>query len=256
MFYRSRKLYGFIVETISRPGVLAAVTLRVAERGLDITYCSTRAVRAGEMGVILLFVDFTGSDVDPESLAEKLEALEFVEKVEVIRPRVEGFIADEVSFPLTVNSARAVIMDEMALKGLFVSFRERLGTGGEAMLYYLGLETGKEWGGYLNEMAESVGARSIKEKANIAAAIFTSLGLGQLEIVELMDDPPFMLIRIYRSIECWLGEGAGRTFSQFIRGTINGVAGVLFGREMFARETRCIARGDPYCEFEVTLKNK
>jgi len=99
MFYRGRRLYGLIVEAISRPGVLAAVTDKIAKRGLDITYCSTRTVKAAERGLILLFIDFTDSDIEPTTLARELRELEPIVDVRLIKPKYEGFISDDVSFP-------------------------------------------------------------------------------------------------------------------------------------------------------------
>jgi predicted hydrocarbon binding protein/ACT domain-containing protein len=252
MFYRGRKLYGLVVEAISRPGVLAAVTLKVAEKGLDITYCSTRTVKAEERGIILLFIDFTDSEVDPCSLADEVKALDPIERVEVIKPTLKGYIADTVSFPLFTNSSRAVIMEESILRGLFLDFRTRLGSGGEAMLYHLGLEAGKRRGDYVNRMAEEIGVQEVVEKVEIASGIFRSLGYGIIEVQELRVEPPYAYVRIHRSIECELGVGADRPFSQFLRGAIAGLFTALFNREMFAEEKLCIAAGDTHCEFEVT----
>jgi hypothetical protein len=105
-------------------------------------------------------------------------------------------------------------------------------------------------------MAESIGARSLEEKVSIAAAIFTSLGLGRLKILELREEPPYVVVRMHQNIECALGGKWGSTFSQFLKGTLTGVASILFNREMFTRETRCIAQGDPYCEFEIKERKR
>ncbi len=252
MFYRGRRLYGLVIEAISRPGVLADVTRIIADRGLDITYCSTKTVKAEERGIILLFLDFTESDTEPEELAECLRSLEFIERVEMIRPTLEGFIADIVTFPLAINSSRAVIMDENTLRGLFLGFRERLGSGGEAMLYHLGLEAGRNRAEYIDRMAAEIGIEGLREKVEIVSGVFRSLGYGIMELIDLREDPPYANIRLHGSIECELGRGAGRPFSQFLRGAIAGFASALFNTNMFALETRCIAQGDPYCEFEVT----
>jgi len=252
MFYRGRRLYGLVIEAISRPGVLADVTRIIADRGLDITYCSTKIVKAEERGMILLFLDFTESDAEPDELVECLRSLEFIERVEVIRPTFEGFIADMVTFPLTINSSRAVIMDENILRGLFLGFRERLGSGGEAMLYHLGLEAGRNRAEYVDRMAVKIGIEGLRERIEIVSGVFRSLGYGIMELLDLREEPPYVNIRLHSSIECELGRGAGRPFSQFLRGAIAGFTSVLFDRDMFALEKRCIAQGDPYCEFEVT----
>ena len=251
MFYRGRRLYGLLVEVVSRPGVLAAVTGKIAERGLDITYCSTRTVKADERGLILLFIDFTDSDIEPTTLAGELRELESIVDVRLIKPKFEGFISDDVSFPLLLDSLRAIILDETALRGLLVSFREHLGTGGEAMLYHLGMEVGAIRASHIFEKAESIGVLDLRGKCQIIFNVLTSLGYGIFEPVKLDREPPQAILRIHRSIECELGRGAKRPYSQFIRGMLAGFATHCFNRPMIAIETRCIAMGDPYCEFEV-----
>ena len=119
-----------------------------------------RTVRRGEWGGGIFFIDFTGSDVGPEDLAEELRSLEFVERVEVIKPRFEGFIVDEVSFPIMLGPHRAIILSEPALRGFLIDFREHLGSGGEAMLYHIGRAVGAERARYVNELAERIGSQS------------------------------------------------------------------------------------------------
>ncbi|KYH39318.1 MAG: hypothetical protein AYL28_000930 [Candidatus Bathyarchaeota archaeon B23] len=251
MFHRGRRLYGFVVEGFSRPGVLATVTGIVAERGLDITYYSTGIVKKGERGAGIFFVDFTGSTVEPEELVEEFRRLDFVTDVRMIRPTVEGFIADDVAFPVMLGPHRAIILPEPALKGFLIDFRERLGSGGEAMLYHLGREVGAESARHINEAAESIGVTSLDDKFNIGTKVFMSLGYGILEILEFSEEPPYLKARVYNSIECELGRGSRRPFSHYVRGLIDGFSSYILNRDMFAEETRCIAMGDPYCQFEV-----
>ena len=101
-------------------------------------------------------------------------------------------------------------------------------------------------------MAENIGIRDLRGKIQISCDIFKSAGYGAIEIIKVEEEPPYVYIRIYDCIECWLGRKAEKPFSQFIRGTIAGFGSEVFKRRMFAKETMCIARGDPYCEFEVT----
>jgi predicted hydrocarbon binding protein len=256
MFYRGRKLYGFVVEGISRPGVIATVTGIVAERGLDITYYAAGTVRRGERGMGIFFVDFTGSTVKPEDLVEEFRGLDFVTSVKVIRPTIEGFIADDVAFPVMLGPHRAIIFSEPALRGFLIDFRRHLGSGGEAMLYYLGREVGAERARHIEDEAERIGATSVEDKFTIGAKIFMSLGYGILEVLELREETPYLRVRIHHSIECELGRGAGRTFSHYVRGVLDGYSSQVLDREMFAMETRCIAQGDPYCEFEINPKGR
>ena len=214
MVYRGRRLYGFRVEGYSKPGVIAALSAIIAEKGLDITYYSTiGTVKLGERGGGIFFIDFTESDVKPEELAREFMALDFVDKVEIIRPRFEGFIADDVSFPLMLGGGRAIIFSEPALRGFLLDFRRRLGTGGEAMLYYIGREVGAEWARNVNHITERIGVKSLRDKFSIGGMTFKSLGYGIPEMLEYEEHPPFLRVKIHRCIECELAptRGGGRT---------------------------------------------
>ena len=161
MFYSGRKLYGFLVTKISIPGALAKVASIIAEKGLDIVCSSFSATERGKIGTMLFFIDFTGIDLKPEALAREIEALDFVKEVKIIKPRAEGFIADTLSFPITLGPQRAIIMSEAGLRGLRVDIRERIGTGAEVILYFTGFEVGREWAKYYGNMAESIGIRDL-----------------------------------------------------------------------------------------------
>jgi len=257
MFYEGRRLYGFRVEALSRPGVIAAVSTLIAERGLDITYFSSAgSYKLGEPGEIIFFIDFTDSDVKPETLAMELKALDVVTRVELIRPRYEGFIADTASFPIRMGRRRAIILSESALRGLLIEFRRRLGSGGEAMLYHIGREVGAERARNICEMTERIGATGLRDKFDIGVSLLQCMGYGIPEILELRMDPPYLRERLHRCIECELGRGSNRPFSHFVRGIIAGYASELFKINMIAEETRCIAIGDPYCEFEVKPRGR
>lgn len=254
MFYQGRKLYGLVLRGRSKPGALEQTTDILARHGIDITYLSLGPMRRGERGSIVLFLDFTEADVKPGELVEELEALEFIEKAEVIKPRFEGLIADEYSFPLMLGSHRALILSEPALRGFLIKFREHLGSGGEAMLYYIGREVGAERGRHINREAEKMGINRLRDKFIIGEVIFKSLGYGIPQMMEFSEDPPYFKMRVYHCIECGLGDNVGRPFSHYVRGVIAGYASEILNREMLVEETRCIAMGDPYCEFKVKPK--
>jgi predicted hydrocarbon binding protein len=49
-------------------------------------------------------------------------------------------------------------------------------------------------------------------------------------------------------------KGSSEPQSHYIRGVLDGFFSSLFKVEMEAKETKCIAKGDPYCEFEIKEK--
>ena len=76
-------------------------------------------------------------------------------------------------------------------------------------------------------------------------------GWGETEIVKLDSKNKVVIFKVTNSV---IAEGYGRTdhcVDHFIRGSFAGGISVLFGEECDAIETKCIAKGDSYCEFYV-----
>jgi len=206
----------------------------------------------GENIVGLSFVDLTDADVSAEELADEVRRIRGVKDVKVISPKIEGFIADDFSCILKMGSDRCIILRKQGYKGLITNIREKFGTGGEAFLYYIGFETGVEYGKSHRGMGLKLGiVDPIKIYRDISASLFNSVGFGRMEVVKISANPLEATIRVYDSFECELGVGTGKTYSHLIRGMHAGVLTALFSRKMKAEETKCIAKGDPYCEFKV-----
>ena len=256
MFYKDRSIYGFYVKARSRPGLAKEILSVFSNRGINILYISTSVAELGEEGIMIGFFDLTDHGVSMGQLLKELRGIRDVEAATIIPPKFTGFIADTVSFPLMLSDVRVLLLDEPALKGLLVDVRERMGTGGEAMLYHFGFQLGLEWADYIIREADNIGAVEPLEKFSIAADIFKAHGYGVVEeITAFREKPPHIELKISGCIECSLAEGeVEKPFSHFIRGIIAGFSTRLFNRKMFAEETKCIARGDPYCKFIIKPK--
>jgi len=59
------------------------------------------------------------------------------------------------------------------------------------------------------------------------------------------------VVRIADSIECQ-GKHTHKPNSQWIRGHLMGGATAALDVQMQCEERKCIAMGDPYCEFELS----
>jgi len=248
-----RKLYGFMVKSKVKPGVLQKIVSIPAEKGLTILYVSFSTPRKiGEPITGVGFLDFTDSKVTPKQLAEEIGKLDFVEEVEIIKPEIEGFIADTISFPLMVGDNRAILLRDVAIKGLVTNIRKHFGSGVEAFLYHLGFETGLEFGKNHKKLGELLGIKDKLEAfKHISTNMYLCVGYGYMEVLKLKEKPPYAFIRIYHCFECELGKGAKKPYSHLVRGMIAGALTEIFGKKMTAREITCIAKGDAYCTFEV-----
>lgn len=227
----------------------------VAQRKITVQYFSySRPVKPGDPITALAFLDFTEADISPKDLAEQQRQLGSVMEVRVFEPSIEGFIVDSSSH-LTIGEDRAVIFRLPCLKGLLVDVRERYGTGAASLLYHFGVEAGLNLGKAHKAMGEKLGLKdNLLILREISVRLFSTVGYGNMEVVEFSNNPPYGLLRVHNSFECELGRGSGRRFSEFVRGMIAGLSTGLLGAEMFAEEKKCIVDGDAYCEFEVSPK--
>lgn len=82
------------------------------------------------------------------------------------------------------------------------------------------------------------------------------IGWGRFRFVELDQQAPRLVVEVDHSP---FAEFSGRRASQgvchLIRGVLAGLANAIFGEEVEARETRCLACGDACCRFEVQGKS-
>lgn len=253
-----RRLCAVALKAINKPGVYAKLSSLTAEHNVNIIYViSSKPVE----GIIptLAFLDFTEADVSPEELASEVDKACLTEDVQLIKSDVEGYVADNVFFPLTVGGSRAVILlKETFLKGFLVDFRKRMGSAAEAVLYYIGFEAGKSACAWHAKLAEGLGIRSRRSfLRNIVPQIFRSLGNGILEIASLSLRPPNAVVRLHDNIECELGAeySPGKPYSQWMRGVIAGYLSAFFDADIFTEEVKCLAKGDPFCEFAATKRN-
>lgn len=246
-----RKIYGVLVEADLAAGILKEIAELALRHHVLIPMLHYSSTEDGVVG--LGFVDLTGSDASPEKLAERLRCIKGVRNVQIIHPTVEGFAVHHLSARLMASGERAVIMRKPGYMGLIAGVREQFGEAGEAFLYQVGFEAGLRYGRAHRELAAKLSITDpIEVLCKITGPLCPSFGLGLFEVVEANLNPPEAIIRIHDSFECELIAGAKRPYSQLLRGMIAGIHTELFGRVMEAKEQKCIAKGDPYCEFKVT----
>ena len=243
------KIYGFFVRTKAEPGAMARILLAASKFNLTIVniYNSTPAKR-GLPASFLVFYDFTSSNVTPEEVKRAMESAVNNTVVEVIEPLLPGVIVDTKHYPLETLGERAMIFGEALLKGWFIGVRKRFGSGGEAFLYYEGYEAGLE----IYDMYSRLGVSRENMWSMFSATLMAIGAARRVDVEPPSESSQPLLVRVYGNMECELGRDSGKLFSQFLRGAIAGFASKVTGRDVVVVETKCIAKGDSYCEFEVS----
>lgn len=236
------------------PGILEKIVRVFRDKGVPILQLKISAPTGGRGGVIVI-ADLKGREDLAESLSKELSGVELVEKVYVIAPIINGISVDTLSFPLTLMGQRAVILRQPLYEGFIKGVWKQFGSAGAILLYLAGFEAGR--------LAYRDHARLTEDPSAqlaLAQALFQMLGYGVLELVKVDDERREAVARVHDSFECELFRGAGEVRGGFVRGLIAGWLagrwGVSEEREILAREVKCIAKGDPYCEYHVRAERK
>lgn len=114
----------------------------------------------------------------------------------------------------------------------------------------------------LHEAGRECGKRSIQriamEKALSGDALLKELSRykkeekwGEFDFNEVNLEEASGVIRIKESFEAKRYGASIGPVCHFLRGYLAGVLAVIFGQDMSLEETKCKAKGDGYCEFQI-----
>ncbi len=243
-----RKIYGFMILARNIPGSFYSILETFAKNKLNIVYASTSKPTFEDYTNLLLYVDFTGSKIKPETIVDELKKNSNVKSVRSMKPITDGVVIDTAHFPLTIGGRRAIVLRKPIFEALIKGFREKFGSVGEAFLYYIGYEIGKE---ALRSHYKMSVSKNSDELVRLSEALFKAVGWGKLKILEYSSSECFAIVIVEESFECELAGKRDKPYSQFIRGTLAGWFSELTNKKCSAEETKCIAKGDPYCEFHI-----
>ncbi len=235
---------------LKKPGILASIFNVFAEFEIPVVSVKMPAPKPGENAELSVFADLTGRRGVLRKIVDKIRSLEFVEKVEPIKPLFKGFAVDTTYTRLTLAGGRVIVFREPTYEGLIKGFRKRFGAIAKELLYYIGFEAGRKMYNVYSKMVEEAGG-GLNELLAFWREVFRHTGFGAIEHVEISYLTKTAIIRVQDSFECRLFKETGKFESHGIRGFIAGFMSSLFKTKVRVEETKCIAKGDPYCEFIV-----
>ncbi|RLG60237.1 hypothetical protein DRN87_04475 [Candidatus Geothermarchaeota archaeon] len=243
LFLPGRTLYGFRVIADNKPGVLERISKVFAKNGINIQ--KLIATQLDEVADLIFFCDFTGLEKSLNTIYKHLKDLNVVKNVSVIDPLIDGLIVDYTHFPNLLLNEIVILFPETLFREFIKGMRDEYGTAAETFLYYTGLKIGKELWIKLDKLSEKAA-----DKIKIFRYLFSLYGLGKLEYI---DNQEVKVVKLYDSIECKHGVGSNKSYSHFIRGILAGIFENIYGKIEIV-ETKCISKGDKYCEFKLLFK--
>lgn len=252
LVFQRRNLYGLAVffspEAVEAPGILMSLARILAEKGISIFHVVGSGRQPDGSYYMLLYADF--ADKDPHKVAKELYDVRYVEKVEVLEPVVPGVVVDTVTDRLMLADERALILRHTIYRGLFGVIREELGPSASAIFYHIGLRAGRD--AFKSHVRILKGRKDTASLVRLGEALWRTVGFGRLEIVLVDTQKGRAVARVYDNFECEMFKGSGEPQGYLTRGLLEGWFEGILGPELKSEETKCIAMGDPYCEFVFT----
>ena len=246
---------GFLIklapEALETHGILERITHVFASRNISILHFKMSRPVPGKPLYMLLFADVWNSNLI-STLSEEIKEIKYVDRVNVIEPLFKGFTTDKFFFPLIMAGNRVIILRKPLYEGLIKRLRRELGSGYEAILYYMGVEMGRE---AFKDYVKMIGG-DLNKLIIVVEEFFRLVGFGVIRIVDV-ELGRRCTVRVFDSFECELFIGLNEYSSHLIRGILAGwfaeASNVSDISRVRATEIKCIARGDPYCEVVITI---
>jgi len=223
---------------------LASIMSRCSEKGFEPV--SLNLTLREDFVYLVCFLKANKASSDLNELFSTLKEEGEIDDYKIRRSPVKDKIFNNLCYPITVDSGRQrmILDDRNGLSFFIKEIHEKYGTGGEAFLYFLGKTRGEISGRIF---------RSKKITREFLEEDLRSLQAAGWGIAELLDadlDKKFIRVRIYDLYESAAFEGrSSKPRCHFIRGYLEGLFSEFLGVELESNEVKCIAMGDPYCEF-------
>ncbi len=174
--------------------------------------------------------------------------------IECAETGVPGFIYNIRGFPLIFNfSDRLIPVATLSIetwRTLFQGLIKRFGAGGMTLLWFMGNDAGEGKG---LDLIKLKGSLTNVDRIKIALARLQSFGWGVFELVECDEKANKIVIRVKENFEENATKDIKGYQNSFLRGFLVGLMSVLFNSPCRGIETKCVNKGDPYCEFVIRL---
>ncbi len=250
LFAPGRDLFAYLIEVPeNRVGILAEISLILAEHNADILYIHAYVDPEENRGFIFSILDVTNAKSDPYKLRDLLKEVKGVSQVFAIEPLKKGFVVDTIGFPVYVGSSRVLLMRDTIIKALEENLSKRIGkTAAEALIYHIGYEMGQGAAESHLKIAEALGIDDPLEIiGTISAPLFKAFGYGNVVFKEKERDLRCLMAKVYRGI-----ESSDKSSSPLIRGMWAGEISRILGKEVVAREIEC--KEGECIEFQLKLR--
>ena len=248
-----RKITQLVIEGRNVPGTLAVIASRMAELGINILSGLVTAEPGKETGTITLFLDLTNTGLTPEELLKEIRSLEVVADARETVKKLGDIAINGTAHTTLFLDKRVIMLGVEDVSTMFNWLDETFRTGAHAILFNMGEQAGRA---AARELNETYGLRG-RELVEAFLALHAAAGWFDYEVASFDEEALNFVIRLYDNFECAPFAGRKkRPMSHLVRGGLAGLFSGIYGRDFKSTEVKCLAKGDPYCEFVLTPREQ
>ncbi len=245
LYKKNHRLFQIAFRSPLQVGPLGQVWTALIGMGVKIRH-TTMYSTDGNTGIWNVFLDSEDYGLTSKALRSKLESVSILSSLRITQG--DELVADQLFFPIVGSTGnRLMILSQVAFQGMLTKMDSVLGTGESVIAYQEGRAIGAAQGEGIMSL---VGGDSRKHLGEIAK-VLTAMGAGICEIVEMDLDNLHFVLRLRESLECQ-GKTSEQPRGYWLKGILEGGASALLETPMVCQERKCLAVGDPYCEFELS----
>ena len=234
----------FAIETKNVVGVLESITDVFRDAGMSVLDGFHSVHDDGRMWCWVLTVDTSKSKKTVDEVANEIRSLPHVVRVEHGVKKLGELLFPPFKTSFRFMGDRAFVWRGEFMKDFFRSIRKRWGDVGAVFLYHTGLGVGRK---AADEYMELLGERDLKKLLEFNGELWVSLGWVSEYEANVSEQ---IVIRFWDLFECQGLVGLAKAPSgYFTRGVLAGYINKISGKNVVVREVKCIAKGDPCCEF-------
>ncbi len=243
-----RKLAHLVITLNNVPGALNRCTGLIAAEGVNVLSGFHVAPTARQYGYWSFFADLTNAKSTLGQLASKLKSLEAVTNVTSSESK-DGLLIDTSHFPVTYSTFTVFLLRVDVFSQMLQRIYSMIGAPAGVVFYQMGFIGGSTT---FNGLKRTIGRDMVRRNATYLLSMFSALGWGIFELVDLSFERRRATVRSRSNIECKQSAGkATEPQSNFVRGHLSGVFSEIFEERMDSVEVRCEALGDEFCEFNI-----
>jgi predicted hydrocarbon binding protein len=148
-----------------------------------------------------------------------------------------------------VTGERCVIVTQARMQDILSRLSEIFQSGAKVIIFEASKAAGECFVKEASEMTKADRQRLL----NATVQRFTDAGLGKIEVVEFNLEEAEVKFRIWNNFFAEI-RNEESTYCNCIEGFVCGMYEQIISKTPKIKKTKCIANGDPYCEWHITLK--